>query len=139
MHKTCLPGSLYQFKCRTIFFRNKNEYSVCLFVCLAICPSITLDFAQIGANRDHSAIHMINNPVGDSILLKARACGVPIAPNSSCLLTLHKLNTRQRYFRARSRSLSYKKRRAHLIERRYHLYDLKQNASLYVKDQLLPA
>ena len=35
-----------------------------------------------GVNRDHSAIHMVNNWVEDSILVRTRAYGVPISPNA---------------------------------------------------------
>ena len=51
-----------------------------------IIDIIFLYYYYIGANRDHSSIHMVNNLVGDSILIKTRACRVPISPNAPCLL-----------------------------------------------------
>lgn len=101
-------------------------------------PKHSMTCYRNGANRDHSAIHMVNNPVGDSILLKARACGVPISPNSPCLRTLHQMNRRQMYHRLRSRSKFIRSRKVQLCMRRYHLYDMTRNESFYSKDQLIP-
>lgn len=101
-------------------------------------PKHTMTCYRNGANRDHSAIHMVNNLVGDSILIKAKACGVPISPNALCLGALHQMNRRQAYFRHRSRSKSYKFRRACLRRRRYTIYDMTRNESYYSKGQLNP-
>ncbi len=101
-------------------------------------PKHSMTCSRNGVNRDHSAIHMLNNQVGDSILLKARACGVPLSGNSPCLSTLHNLNTRQAYFRLRSKSSNYKMRRAANRRRRYNHYDNLRNESFYMKSQLDP-
>lgn len=101
-------------------------------------PKHSMTCSRNGVNRDHSAIHMLNNQVGDSILLKARACDVPISAESPCLSTLHILNKRQKYFRLRSKSPHYKRRRAANRRRRYNCYDNLRNESFYVKSQLDP-
>lgn len=101
-------------------------------------PKHSMSCSRNGVNRDHSAIHMINNPVGDSILIKAKACAVPISANSPCLSTLHQLNNRQAYFRLRASSSTYRQRRAFLRRKRYNLYDSLRNESSYVKGQMDP-
>jgi hypothetical protein len=101
-------------------------------------PKHTMTCSRNAVNRDHSSIHMINNPVGDSILQKARTCGVPIDPNSPCLQTLLKMNKRQCYQRERSKSDTCKNRRTSLRRKRYQSYDHKHNESFYIKDQLDP-
>jgi len=101
-------------------------------------PKHSMKCSRNGVNRDHSAIHMLNNPVGDSILTKARACGVPLSPNSPCISTLHHMNKRQAYFRARSHSQAFLRRRAFLRRIRYREYDRIRNDSCYIKGQLDP-
>ena len=90
------------------------------------------------ANRCHSAIHMVNNPVGDSFLKKARACGVPVSPNALCLAALNQMNRWQAFRRRVSRSKYDKIRRAILRRQRYYLYDTMKNRSYYSKGQLDP-
>ena len=101
-------------------------------------PKHSMTCYRNGANRDHSAIHQVNNPMGDSILLKNEACGVHFSSNAPCLKALHGLNRRQHYFKQRSRSSKFKSRRAHLVKKRYELYDMTRNESMYKKDQMLP-
>ena len=101
-------------------------------------PKHSMTFSRNGVNRDHSAIHMVNNFAGDSILIKNRACGVPLSPNSLCLRALLQMNKRQTYHRLRSRSKSFRLRRAHLRRRRYNMYDITRNESCYSKGQLDP-
>lgn len=100
-------------------------------------PKHSMTCYRNGANRDHSAIHMVNNPVGDSILLKNEACGVHMSPGAPCLKALNTLSKRQGYLRSRAWTLRFKCRRAHHTKRRYQLYDMTRNESLYKTDQLL--
>ena len=101
-------------------------------------PKHSMTCSRNAANRDHSAIHMVNNPVGDSILKKARACGVPVSPNVLCLAALNQMNRRQAYRRRVSRSKYDKIRRAILRSQRYYLYDTMKNQSYYSKGQSDP-
>lgn len=101
-------------------------------------PKHSMTFSRNGMHRDHSAIHMLNNPVGDSIFIKARACGVPLSANSPCLSILHHMNKRQVYFSLRARTSASRKRRAVLRRKRYELYDNIRNERFYVKGQLDP-
>ena len=103
-----------------------------------ITDIIFLYYYYIGANHDHSSIHMVDNLVGDSILIKTRACGVPISPNAPCLLILNQINKRQRYYRLRSKSNWYRSRRVNLRRQHYILYDTTRNESYYCKEQLDP-
>ena len=101
-------------------------------------PKHCMSFSRNSANRSHSAIHMKNNYVGDSIMIKARACSVPLSPNSRCLLTLRQLNRRQEYWRRRSKSTTDRRRRVVLRRQRYEAYDSTRNQSCYFKNQLAP-
>ena len=101
-------------------------------------PKHSMSCSRNGVNRDHSSIHLINHLPGDSIVIKAKNCGVPISPNSPCLDTLHQMNRRKQYFGLRSRSKSYKFRRTALRRKRFNLYDRCKNESCYEKGQLDP-
>ena len=101
-------------------------------------PKHSMTCSRNGVNRDHSSIHLVNNLNGDSIVMKARACGVPLSPNSLCLSTLQQMNNRNKYFRLRSRSKSHRSRRAIVRRKRFNLYDRLKNESCYKKGQLDP-
>jgi hypothetical protein len=101
-------------------------------------PKQTMKCSRNGASRDHSAIHMLNNLPGDSIISKTSACGVPLSPNSPCMKNLSQMNNRQQYFRKLMRSPAYKVRRALLRKRRFECYDKLHNESYYIKGQLDP-
>ena len=64
----------------------------------------SMSCSRNGINRDHSAIHLINNEFWDSILLKTRTCGVPLSPNSPSLNILHRMSQQQMYHCHWSRS-----------------------------------
>ena len=129
-------GEEAMYKTRFSLTTQKAESTNHAFV--TTNPKHSMSCSRNGVNRDHSAIHMINNPVGDSILIKAKACGVPMSPNSPCLSTLHQLNRRQNYFRKRASSPTYNMRRAARRRKRYEIYDNRRNESFYVKSQLDP-
>ena len=40
-------------------------------------PKLCISYSRNSVNRDHSVIHMKNNYVGDSIMMKAKACSIP--------------------------------------------------------------
>ena len=101
-------------------------------------PKHSMTCYRNGANRDHSAIHMVNNLVGDSLLLKNESCGLHVSSNSQILPALHQMNKRQQYHTRRSKSKAYKCRSANLRMKRYNLYDMTHNESFYKRDQLLP-
>jgi len=75
---------------------------------------------------------MVNNRVGDSILMKAGACGVPLSPNSPCLVMMNQMNKRQAYWQQRARSSVSRRRRAILRRRCYQDYDVSRNESCYL-------
>ena len=93
-------------------------------------------YSRNGANMDHSAIHMKNNNIGDSIMMKAKACGVPLTPNSPALKALRQLNKRQAYWRLRCKSSRSRMRRVTLRRWRYSEYDSNRNQSCYLKGQM---
>ena len=101
-------------------------------------PKHTMTCARNGVHRDNSAIHMLNNPVGDSIFEKTRYCGVAITPNTLCLETLNKMSKRQADDRRRSHTRVYQQRRASLRRRRYESYDKQHCESYYKQNQLEP-
>ena len=101
-------------------------------------PKHSMHSSRNGVYRDHSAIHMVNNAVGDSILMKARVCGVPHDANSPCLRGLNQLSKRQIYWRLRARTTRYKSRRADLRRERYRNYDNTRNVGFYKSGQLEP-
>lgn len=101
-------------------------------------PKHSMTCAKNGIYRDHSAIHMLNNAVGDSIVKKAHACGVPLSPNSPCLKTLRQMSSRQAYWRHRSRYSTFRYRRACMRQERYNEYDILRNESFYAMGQLDP-
>lgn len=101
-------------------------------------PKHSLTCSRNGANRDHSAIYMVNNPVGDAILMKSEACGVPLSPNSPCLAALHQMNRQQAYQHQYSRSMPRKVRSHVLRKQRYSMYDMVHNESHYCRGQLDP-
>jgi hypothetical protein len=70
--------------------------------------------------------------------MKAGACGVPLSPNSPCLVTMKQMNKRQAYWHLRSRSSTSRKRRITLRRKRYQDYDSSRNESFYLKGQLDP-
>ncbi len=101
-------------------------------------PKHSMSCSRNGINRDHSAIHLLNNNHGDSILLKARACGVPIQSNSPCLKNLLQLNKQHVYWKRRSRSTVVRNRRVTLRRIRFAMYDDCRNETFYLKGQLDP-
>lgn len=101
-------------------------------------PKHTMKCSRNGPGRDHSAIHMLNNLVGDSIICKTEACGVPLSPQSPCIPALKHMNHRQLYWSRRMRSKSNRQRCAVLRRRKFELYDQTHNESFYSKSQLDP-
>lgn len=99
-------------------------------------PKGSLTFSRNGSSRDHSAIHLVNNGHGNSIVKKCKAANCSITPGSPAAKALAEIDKVQKYHAKRAKSVAYRKRRAHLRSKRYKLYFSKQ--TLYNRGQLDP-
>ena len=77
--------------------------------------------------RDHSAIHMVNNGPGESIVLKMSALG--LKPSLSSISILQRLQHRRDYFQHRHKLATLRARRAILRNKRYRLHERQRNFS----------
>ena len=84
-------------------------------------PKHSTTFSRNGQFRDHSAIHMVNNGPGESILMKMEAVGLKPLDRQS-IVTLRQLQSVRNYQRQRRRSVGYRNRRAQLRRMKYKLH-----------------
>ena len=99
-------------------------------------PKGSLTFSRNGSSRDHSAIHLVNNGHGNSIMKKCQAAGCSITPGSPAAKALAEIDKAQKYHAKRAKGVAYRKRRAHLRSKRYASYFSKK--TLYKRGQLDP-
>ena len=105
-------------------FSTTSQKAECVFSALKSCnPKHSVTYSRNAGNRDHSAIHIINNGPGVSLVKKLEAMRVP--PNrsekSSSLRALHQMQRRRNLDICRKqKSISARRRTA----RRRQLYAL---------------
>lgn len=95
-------------------------------------------WSRNAAGRISSAIHLVNNFTGDSILKKCEAANCAIMPNSPARKTAQKLQKRDEYYYLRSKSKKFKISRKVNRDNRYQSYYSEHYSpkSDYIRGQL---
>ena len=91
-------------------------------------PRNTL-YMRNASGRMHSAIHVNNNGIGNSTILKLKKLGLHVPKGTLCMKALKKDHCLARYHKTRQRSKEYRERRRYHCIRRHMQYKSRDHKS----------